>query len=397
MPTIPRASPTSAVVAAVLLAVTVARPAIAADFLILDTQDILGSGRRSAIEASLARVLGDSGPRIAIRILDTAMPRTLDDVVAAADAAVPDAALVAAIALRDRTARVRLSPPLATRIPGHVLESMQMDLRRFVFQDDLVAGIDLLAQHIVRVQAGDLAGFDAPLLDPEAPPRSDAAIPARAPVVDLAGILDAETTARLQQASAAIARHAGVMASVLTIADARPERLGDFAVRVRAAWSSGRHDEAVIVAEADTRSLAFAAGYGLERHLAPDRFARVAPDGRRRIRPRSDSTAELAARVATAMDTLAAELGAAPRTPPAPPPAARHDSIVLAATAAAVVLGCLAQIRLAPWLAAGLAGAGSATVAYSLTGDIGYVLAAALPAVVLTRVLVDAIFGRSRR
>ncbi|HVS13784.1 MAG TPA: TPM domain-containing protein [Thermoanaerobaculia bacterium] len=86
-------------------------------------------------------------------------------------------------------------------------------------------------------------------------------------VNDLAGMLDPDEVARLEQALAAFEQETGAQVAVLTVPSLEGEEIEDFAIRVVETWELGRQgvdDGALLLVARDERRLRIEVGYGLE-------------------------------------------------------------------------------------------------------------------------------------
>jgi uncharacterized protein len=117
--------------------------------------------------------------------------------------------------------------------------------------------------------AAGLAATAGMLLALEVPPLAGR-------VNDLAGMLDAEARARLEQKLGDFESEAGSQIAVLTLPSLEGESIEDFSIRVADAWQLGRagaDDGVLLLLARDERQLRLEVGYGLEGRV-PDALAR---------------------------------------------------------------------------------------------------------------------------
>ncbi len=97
-------------------------------------------------------------------------------------------------------------------------------------------------------------------------------------IVDLAGLLNAEEKARIEQKLQALEAKTGAQIAVLTVPSLEGDPLEDFSMRVASTWKLGERDKdngALLLVARDDRKMRIETGYGLEGELTDLKTGRI--------------------------------------------------------------------------------------------------------------------------
>lgn len=139
-------------------------------------------------------------------------------------------------------------------------------------------------------------------------------------VVDEAGVVPAETAARIEEKLRAFEEESGAQVAVLTVASLEDEVLEDYSLRVAETWGlgrAGRDDGVLLLVARDDRQLRIEVGYGLEGALPDAEAGRIV---RNAIVPRFKAGRYgegIEAGVDAIVGTIRGEEGAIPEDPSA--------------------------------------------------------------------------------
>jgi uncharacterized protein len=130
-------------------------------------------------------------------------------------------------------------------------------------------------------------------------------------VYDTAGVLDAQTEARIETLDRQLFDKAGVAIVVLTVPKLEGETIGELALRVQETWGvgvKGKNESVVIALAVEDREIFFATGYGSEPYLPDGKVGEI----RDRVTPalgRNDYASGLTQAVREIADVAAAAHG----------------------------------------------------------------------------------------
>ena len=159
-------------------------------------------------------------------------------------------------------------------------------------------------------------------------------------VNDLAGLLDADARARLEQTLAAFEQETGSQVTVLTVSSLEGDPIEDFSIRVVDTWKLGREgvdDGALLLIAKSERRLRIEVGYGLEGALTDAQSRRILD---RVITPRFRA-GDFAGGIEAGVDSMLAVIRGEELPAPAPLSAVEVPCVVLLAVALLLILALI--------------------------------------------------------